>query len=286
MRSLVIRRIPLSLVQAVFVLAALLGTAAPAVAQWNDSSGEQRLQCASNVNGENFCAIRGEGPVRLLRSYGPNACVQDSTWRFDQRGVYVRNGCRGEFAYGAPGGGGGGGGWNYSSVELRCGSNDGRERFCPADNVGVTLRKTESRAPCVQGESWRSESRGIYVRNGCRGVFVARMRGGSGTGGGENGGWQGGGAGYAPLQIKCQSIGGRWGACPIDINGPVRLVKKESHAACTRGWTWGVLNREAIWVSDGCRAIFEVQSGRAAPGRKVYDGVGFAPPGVKRQKEE
>ena len=167
---------------------------------------------------------------------------------------------------------------------MRCSSKDGREQFCPADNRGVTLRKTESRAPCVQGESWRSDRRGVYVRNGCRGVFVAR----TGGGGGNDGGWQGGGggAGYAPIQIKCQSIGGRWGACPVDIDGPVRLVRKESHAACTRGWTWGVLKREAIWVSDGCRAIFEVQSGRAASGRKGYDGEGFAPPGIQRQKEE
>ena len=264
---------------------ALAGVAAaspPAKAQWNSGVGERRVQCISNVNGENFCAIPGgNGPVRLLRSYGPNACVEGSTWRFDSRGVYVRNGCRGEFAYGAPAGGGGG--WNNATIEVRCASNDGREQFCPADNVGVMLRKTESRAPCVQGESWRSDRRGVYVRNGCRGVFEARTDNGIGNGWGSGGG---GGGGYAPIQIKCQSIGGRWGACPVDIDGPVRLIKKESHAACTRGWTWGVLNREAIWVSDGCRAIFEVQNGRAATGRKSYDGEGVAPPGIKRQKEE
>jgi Protein of unknown function (DUF3011) len=262
-------------------LAALAGAGPPAAAQWNDAGGgERRLQCISGANDENFCAIGGNhGPVRLVRSFGPNACVEGSTWRYDARGVYVRNGCRGEFAFGSSAGSGG---WQDSSVEVRCNSNDGRERFCPAENRGVTLRKTESRAPCVQGESWRSDRRGIYVRNGCRGVFVAR----TGGGGGNDGGWRGGGAGYAPIQIKCQSIGGRWGACPVDIDGPVRLVRKESRAACTRGWTWGVLEREAIWVSDGCRAIFEVQSGRAASGRKPYDGEGFAPPGISRQKEE
>jgi hypothetical protein len=250
---------------------------APAAAQWNDAGGgERRVQCISNPNGENFCALDGNtGPVRLLRSFGPNACVEGSTWRYDQRGLHVRNGCRGEFAYRA-----GGGGWQDSTVEVRCSSNDGREQFCAADNRGVTLRKTESRAPCVQGESWRSDRRGIYVRNGCRGVFVAR----TGGGGGNDGGWQGGG-GYAPIQIKCQSIGGRWGACPVDIDGPVRLVKKESRADCVRGWTWGILNREAIWVSEGCRAIFEVQNGRAASGRRNYEGKGSAPPGIRARRK-
>jgi hypothetical protein len=277
----VIRKLPTlhAAAAALLVLTGLAG-AVPTFAQWNDGGGERRLQCTSNANRENFCATgNGSGPVRLLRSYGPSPCVEGSTWRYDQRGVYVRNGCRGEFAYGAPGAGGGG--WQDSSVEVRCNSNDGREQFCPADNRGVTLRKTESRAPCIEGESWRADRRGVYVRNGCRGVFVART-----GGGGNGGGWQAGGSGYAPVQIKCQSIGGRWGACPIDIDGPVRLIKKESRAECTRGWTWGVLKREAIWVSEGCRAIFEVQNGRAASGRRNYEGKGSAPPGITRQKEE
>ena len=66
----------------------------------------------------------------------------------------------------------------------------------------------------------------------------------------------------------------------------MRLVKKESHAECVRGWTWGVLKREAIWVSNGCRAIFEVQNGRFARNRKDYGGSGDAPPGIMRRKEE
>jgi hypothetical protein len=251
---------------------------APASAQ---SGGEAVLRCESRGGEENFCAARIDGGARLVRSFGSTACREGSTWRHDSRGIYVRNGCRGEFAYRtADGGGWGGGGWNGGSIEVRCSSNDGREQFCPADNRGVTLRKQESRAPCVQGETWRADRRGVYVRNGCRGVFEARQ-GGSGGGGG----WGNGGGG-PPFQIKCQSIGGRWGACPVDVGGRVRLVKRESHAECVRGWTWGVLGREAIWVSNGCRAIFEVENGREAVGRKAYDGAGDAPPGIMRRKEE
>lgn len=265
------------------LLSAVLGLPAPpALAQ---SGGEAVLRCESRGGEENFCAARIDGGARLVRSFGATMCREGSTWRHDARGIYVRNGCRGEFAYRTAGsgwGGGGGNGWNDGTIEVRCASNDGREQFCQADNRGVTLRKQESRAPCVEGETWRADRRGVYVRQGCRGVFEARLGGGGNPGGG--GGWGGGGG--PPFQIKCQSIGGRWGACPVDIGGRVRLVKRESHAECVRGWTWGVVGREAIWVSNGCRAIFEVENGREATGRKAYDGSGDAPPGIMRRKEE
>ena len=132
------------------------------------------------------------------------------------------------------------------------------------------------------------------MRNGCRAVFLARTGHGGWGGGGNNGwgnggGWgAGGGGGWGnnnygpPMQIRCQSIGGRWGACPVEIRGRVKLVRRESHAACNRGMTWGTMRNEAIWVSDGCRAVFEVEGGRPYAGRSNTEGVGLAPPGVSR----
>ena len=43
------------------------------------------------------------------------------------------------------------------------------------------------------------------------------------------------------------------------------------------------MGNEAIWVSNGCRAIFEIQGGRPMTGRSNYDGAGMAPPGVSRR---
>ena len=85
------------------LLAGAIGASAPALAQWNDGGGsaERRLTCASNPNGENFCPLNNAGPVRLVRSFGPSACVEGGTWRTDGRGVYVRNGCRGSIPGGA-----------------------------------------------------------------------------------------------------------------------------------------------------------------------------------------
>lgn len=261
----------------------LLATLAalPLAATAQSGGSEARLRCESNPGGERFCAARIDGNVRLVGDYGSAPCREGSTWRYDSRGIYVRNGCRGEFAWGGSGWGSSGNGWNGGTVEVNCASNDGREQFCPADNRGVTLRKQESRAPCIEGETWRADRRGVYVRNGCRGVFEARQF----NGGGGGGGWGNAGGG-GPLTIKCQSIGGRWGVCPVDIDGPVRLIKKESRADCVRGMSWGVLRDEGIWVSNGCRAVFEVRNGREAMGRKAYGGSGDAPPGIERRKEE
>jgi len=57
--------------------------------------------------------------------------------------------------------------------------------------------------------------------------------------------------------IRCEtgSSGRRY--CWVDTRGGVRLSRQISDAACTEGSTWGYTNR-GVWVSNGCRADFEV----------------------------
>ena len=266
---------PSILFSALATLAGLAAAGAPtpaAAQQWGAS--EQRIRCESYGAGEQYCRAPNDGRVRLVRNLGTVYCAEGRNWRSDRNGIVVRDGCRGEFAYmGMPVTGGGG--WNdhgSGEVEMRCESDDGRESFCAISNRGVRLARTLSRAPCVEGNTWRADARGIYVRSGCRGIFVART--------GNDGGW--GNNNAMPYQVRCQSIGGRWGACPVEIRGRVKLVRRESHAPCNRGMTWGTIGNEAIWVSDGCRAIFEVQGGRPYAGRSNTEGAGLAPPGVSR----
>ena len=280
---------------AVFAGALMAGAAPPAAAQQWGNTTEQRIRCESYGAGEQFCRAPNDGRVRLVRNLSNVYCVEGRNWRADRNGIQVREGCRGEFAFM----GTMSGGWNdpnaSGEVEVRCESDDGREAFCAVTNRGVRLVRTLSRAPCVEGNTWRADGRGIYVRSGCRGMFLARSNQ-SGGGGWGGGGWNNGGSGgnwnnggswgnnnYGPpMQVRCQSIGGRWGACPVEIRGRVRMVRRESHAPCNRGMTWGTIRNEAIWVSDGCRAIFEVEGGRPYAGRSNYDGAGLAPPGISR----
>ena len=140
--------------------------------------------------------------MRLVRNLGPVYCNEGRNWRFDGNGIMVREGCRGEFALmGTPPNG-----WNdpgSGEIEMRCDSDDGREAFCAINNRGIRLTRTLSRAPCVEGNTWRADSRGIYVRGGCRGQFVARTGNDSGGGWGNNnsgggGGWGNNNGGFNP----------------------------------------------------------------------------------------
>ncbi|HSE12651.1 MAG TPA: DUF3011 domain-containing protein [Rudaea sp.] len=74
-------------------------------------------------------------------------------------------------------------------------------------------------------------------------------------------------AGGAPSalaeQITCESHQEGTEACAtIQPGGSVRLVQQISNAPCVQGRSWGMLtspNHDSIWVSGGCRAVFDVQ---------------------------
>ena len=60
-------------------------------------------------------------------------------------------------------------------------------------------------------------------------------------------------------QITCESHGGRAEACGTVVPGSsVQLIEQISNSPCIEGSTWGADN-DSIWVSGGCRAVFEVQ---------------------------
>jgi hypothetical protein len=58
--------------------------------------------------------------------------------------------------------------------------------------------------------------------------------------------------------LRCGSDGHRFNRCRVGAPiRNVRLVRQESRSPCARGRTWGI-ERNSIWVSNGCRAVFEV----------------------------
>jgi len=63
-------------------------------------------------------------------------------------------------------------------------------------------------------------------------------------------------------QITCESHGGRAETCgAVGPGSSVALIDQISSAPCIEGSTWGADNG-SIWVSDGCRAVFDVRSPR------------------------
>ena len=150
------------------------------------------------------------------------------------------------------GGGGyhGGGGLDQTTCE----SVDNREIECEMNTRGnVRIVRQLSKTSCVQGQTWGVNRHGVWVTGGCRAVFAVDS--GHDSGGGN---YYGGGSGSAPAQVTCESNGNHLVECQIDTHGNVHIVRQLSKAPCTQGVSWG-LNRHTVWVSNGCRAVFEVQ---------------------------
>lgn len=61
-------------------------------------------------------------------------------------------------------------------------------------------------------------------------------------------------------EIRIESTDDRRVTRKVDHNGRVRLVRRLSDAPCIEGRTWGY-DRSSIWVDDGCRAVFEYETG-------------------------
>lgn len=72
--------------------------------------------------------------------------------------------------------------------------------------------------------------------------------------------------------IRCESDDGRNRHCDADTRGGVRLVRQFSKSQCIQGNSWGY-DRDGVWVSNGCRAEFEL--GRGGGGGNWNGGGGW-----------
>lgn len=166
-------------------------------------------------------------------------------------------------------GGGYYGGYGNGGDTVRCESNDGRVNRCalPYGNGRVVVERQHSRTACIEGRTWGQERNGIWVAEGCRADFRMSNAGGQyGNGGyyGGNNGYYGGNSGYgnygAGDVVRCESNDGRTRRCSTPPGARAQLVRQLSRSACVEGRTWGSDNG-AVWVSQGCRADFQLMQG-------------------------
>ena len=136
-----------------------------------------------------------------------------------------------------------GSGADVSSVT--CESLNGRRSFCRTMTAGgVRLVRQLSSAACTYSRDWGYDQQGIWVDNGCRAVFEVRA----------------GSAVQPATAVTCESRYGRRESCRADTSGGVRLERRLSSAPCEVGRTWG-FDHTAIWVENGCRAVFQLRPG-------------------------
>ena len=183
-------------------------------------------------------------PIRLVYIQERNEGVRNVAFKNDQLPLCARVLLFGIVAAGAA----------LAQRTITCSSDDGRRNVCRADTQrGVQLVRQISGSPCVQGRTWGWNERGIWVDRGCRAEFAL----------GRGGGYRPGRPSQRPVvqTITCSSDNGKRNWCPNPTNGEVRLIRQRSGSPCRRGSTWGT-QPGSVWVDRGCRADFEIRSGR------------------------
>jgi hypothetical protein len=135
------------------------------------------VRCESRNYQYEFCAV---GPrvisATLTRQVSRTACVLGRTWGWRSNGIWVSEGCEGEFRIQTdyrpypssppPGPG----------VTV-CESHEYRYNFCPTGPIrSAQILEQKSQAPCVQGRTWGWRNDGIWVDSGCEAVFRVRAR--------------------------------------------------------------------------------------------------------------
>jgi Protein of unknown function (DUF3011) len=212
-----------------------------------------QMTCSSDDMRRHWCEVDTRGGVDLLHQRSEAKCIFNSTWGYDQRGIWVDRGCRADFAvrpFGPPPreeryNPGPGElefrGWG-DAFQIYCASDDMNLNWCPADaRFGVRITRQRSQAPCILNQTWGFGRRGIWVDRGCRADFRV------------TGDW----ANRAAALLYCASDDmGRHG-CAIDTRDGVFIIRQRSEADCIFNRTWGY-DRDGIWVDRGCRADFEI----------------------------
>lgn len=217
------------------------------------NQGGEIVTCESRDGRRTYCDSNTRGDVFLIRQLSRSECIEGESFGYDQRGIWVDLGCRGEFEIRRAAGGGyppnqppyggnrpGPGQGQYLGT-VTCRSEGGRQQVCPAD-IGrnrVELARKISKAACIQGQTWGYDEHAVWVSNGCRGEFaVVHVP--------------------QPRLLVCESIQNRRQYCPANTVYGVELSRQLSRKECSEGYSWGY-DRNAIWVDLGCRAEFLVE---------------------------
>lgn len=76
----------------------------------------------------------------------------------------------------------------------------------------------------------------------------------------------------AAQTMRCESPDGSYRECRVGGNGRARLIVELSNRRCFEDLSWGTASEGVVWVSGGCSALFEVETGseaRGGSGRRI-----------------
>ena len=134
------------------------------------------------------------------------------------------------------------GGFRPPAQQIACESWQFRRQTCPADTRGGVRLLQQTGGICTRGQTWGYTRQGLWVTNGCRGIFAVVP---------------GHGPGFAPPPqgrlIVCESWRFQPARCAAAVHRRPRI--EVIAGSCLLGRTWG-WSRGGVWVNGGCRARF------------------------------
>ena len=150
------------------------------------SSTGQTIRCESDTFDYKHCPADTSGGVQLTEQLSDTRCREGQNWGYDRRGIWVDEGCAGEFQIGRQTAGRAseralGYSRGYAPYPtgqtVRCESESFGYNRCPADTRGgVQLTEQLSDTQCREGQNWGYDRRGIWVDEGCSGEFLLSRR--------------------------------------------------------------------------------------------------------------
>ena len=225
---------------------------------------DQLVLCESLDGKPARCLADTSAGVHVVRTISDSNCRYGMQWGYDVNGIWVREGCRAEFAVRGPT-------QARALIQvatpvpvpvavtrtpgtLLCESDNNGRKHCRVDTrYGVALTRQFSDNPCTRDRSWGVDENGVWVNDGCRAEFMI-------------------GSLDTPIAmtssassvVVCESNDGKRRHCPADTSMGVRLIQQMSDADCLLNNTWGV-DPKGVWVNGGCRAQFALGGDRLAP---------------------
>lgn len=148
------------------------------------------IVCESDQHRSRYCPADTRDGVRLVQQLSRSGCYHGKTWGYDERGIWVSQGCRARFEVGdgshhdhhghhgpppqddhrpqdayPP---------RQKPQTITCQSWGDRPTFChaPLRHARVEIQRQLSKNPCYHGRTWGWNDTGIWVQSGCRAVFV------------------------------------------------------------------------------------------------------------------
>ena len=259
-----------------FLIAAALATFAASLATAHSNPGmpddryaqTRIVRCQSPQGRRTFCPVPNVAQARVSRQLSRSGCIRGRTWNYSNRGLWVSGGCRADFAvtlargYQSP---------NAVVRDDHYVDSDGRLIHCESTASGRTYcgdghsrySMAGNRDPdCIEGRTWGSDSRGVWVSGDCDAQFSATPY--------EGGyGYENSGAVSGAEEVEHTHTVDEYGQvihCQSTADGRTYCGERDSRYVmsgspdpdCVEGETYGYDSR-GIWVSGDCDAQFRLQ---------------------------